>query len=529
MSFDNNVILMIDRCAAVFEEIITENFNVTDKDSFTVKKQSLLDMKYRMEAGCCRILVTGDVNCGKSSLINYLIRKENYLFVDEFPSTVEFKHVSMKDLVEVVPQSPFCGSNCTLIDSPGLNCDIKKTIAITEEQGKIDIVLFVITALNLLTLSSKEFIEGLGGGKRIFYIITKIDLVKNLERCIQILKKDLHKEEIFFISLTSGSGLKEMEEVIFSFINESFSKTESISQLLRDMVEDAFHCITKIECGTFALIEKLNTDLVAIERDIMLISEEMSSFTYDLEPLNIIFDFLTCPSFEYCTSLWDYDILLVDIINYYLIYSKVEDVVRKTSMSFYDSTIRKKCIQLFPSDDISLMSSEELAGFIDFKPELPPLRLSFSLKTISVLGFGIVLLGTKCTVVMRKFIPNKYKGIFTSVTIVSALGGLLMGQYNILDKELYKSAIDGHFSTGSPFLRRVRSYVEGHFKKVSKIKVKERKDGCTEKIDIKKNEIVEKKEGMEQLSKVLDRNKARKEILANVKKSLDNFCTKSKR
>lgn len=96
-------------------------------------------------------------------------------------------------------------------------------------------------------------------------------------------------------------------------------------------------------------------------------------------------------------------------------------------MSFYDSTIRKKCIKLFPSDGISLMSSDELVDFIDFKPALPPLRLSFSL-TFSVLGFGIVLLGTKCTVVMRKFIPHKYKMIFTSVTIVSALGGLLMGQ-----------------------------------------------------------------------------------------------------
>lgn len=104
MSFDSDAILMIDRCVVVFEEIVFENFNVIVKYSFTVKIQSLLDMKYRMEAGGYRILVAGDVNCGKLSLINYLIRKENYLFVDEFPSTVEFKHVSMKDLVEVVPQ-----------------------------------------------------------------------------------------------------------------------------------------------------------------------------------------------------------------------------------------------------------------------------------------------------------------------------------------------------------------------------------------------------------------------------------------
>ncbi|KAJ1734930.1 mitofusin [Coemansia sp. Benny D160-2] len=184
-----------------------------------------------------KILVTGDLNAGKSTLVNALIRKDILPF-DQQPCTMlfcevvdaslnggieevhaipnmaaysrddvsTFVKISMNDLEDIVmensdhyQQLKIYTNDChsdkqsllhngvvdvALIDSPGLNRDSLKTTQLFARQEEIDVVVFVVNAENHFTLSGQDFLLNAGKEKaHIFIVVNRFDAIRRKDRC----------------------------------------------------------------------------------------------------------------------------------------------------------------------------------------------------------------------------------------------------------------------------------------------------------------------------------------------------------
>jgi mitofusin len=196
----------------------------------------LLSLRDRIEDTASKVLITGDLNAGKSTFCNALLRRK-VLPVDQQPCTaifcevldarensgVEEVHAVHKDAVysradestyDVFPlhnleevvvdsdtytqckiyvhdQRTFEQSllnngvlDIALIDAPGLNSDTTQTTAIFARQEEIDVVVFVVSAANHFTQSAKEFIWAAAAEKAyLFIVVNGFDTIRDKGRC----------------------------------------------------------------------------------------------------------------------------------------------------------------------------------------------------------------------------------------------------------------------------------------------------------------------------------------------------------
>ncbi|KAI8620171.1 P-loop containing nucleoside triphosphate hydrolase protein [Chytriomyces sp. MP71] len=188
-----------------------------------------------------RVLVTGDLNGGKSTFVNALLRRQ-VVPDDQQPCTALFAEVvdasqndgkeevhgipdaskydrtdpftytafSIDILREVVEENEpgyemlkvYCSDtrprdtsvlhngivDVSLIDSPGLNIDSMKTTSLMAQQEEIDVIVFVVNAENHFTLSGREFLQNAGKEKSyIFIVVNRFDQIRRKDRC----KKDI--------------------------------------------------------------------------------------------------------------------------------------------------------------------------------------------------------------------------------------------------------------------------------------------------------------------------------------------------
>ncbi|KAJ1846401.1 mitofusin, partial [Coemansia sp. RSA 2708] len=184
-----------------------------------------------------KILVTGDLNAGKSTLVNALVRRD-ILPHDQQPCTQLFCEVvdaglnggveeihavpdiaaysprdaatyvrvardALEDVVmendEQYQQLKFYTherrgahegllrngvADVALIDSPGLNRDSLKTTQLFARQEEIDVVVFVVNAENHFTLSGQDFLLTAGNEKaHIFIVVNRFDAIRRRDRC----------------------------------------------------------------------------------------------------------------------------------------------------------------------------------------------------------------------------------------------------------------------------------------------------------------------------------------------------------
>ncbi|KAI8320671.1 hypothetical protein GQ54DRAFT_298472 [Martensiomyces pterosporus] len=184
-----------------------------------------------------KILVTGDLNAGKSTLVNALLRREILPF-DQQPCTMlfcevvdasqnggveeihavpdierynrqdpaTFVRVSMNELEDIVMENDEHYQqlkiysqdkrnddesllhngvvDVALIDSPGLNRDSLKTTQLFARQEEIDVVVFVVNAENHFTLSGQDFLLNAGNEKaHIFIVVNRFDAIRRKDRC----------------------------------------------------------------------------------------------------------------------------------------------------------------------------------------------------------------------------------------------------------------------------------------------------------------------------------------------------------
>ncbi|KAJ3374285.1 mitofusin [Allomyces arbusculus] len=204
----------------------------------------------------CRVLVGGDLNAGKSTFVNALLRRD-VVPVDQQPLTNVFVEVldarhnqlhpgveevhahkevgsvigalvapgdeapvarvhPLEDLFDLVEDPDDCelvkvycneeqaerssvlvGNehvDVRVIDSPGLNRDMWQTMALFAQQKEIDVIVFLVSAENQITLSAREFLTQAGQEKAyIFIVINKFDAIKDKERCKKIILQQIEE------------------------------------------------------------------------------------------------------------------------------------------------------------------------------------------------------------------------------------------------------------------------------------------------------------------------------------------------
>ena len=204
----------------------------------------LVLLRERIEDTSSKVLVTGDLNAGKSTFCNALLRRK-ILPEDEQPCTSVFTEVldarenggieeahaihkdaiydrnnestydvySLYELEKVVTDSSHYTQckvyvqdvrtidesllnngvvDISIIDAPGLNSDSLKTTGVFARQEEIDVVVFVVNAANHFTLSAKDFIWTAAHEKAyIFVVVNGYDTIKNKQKCQQAVLEQL--------------------------------------------------------------------------------------------------------------------------------------------------------------------------------------------------------------------------------------------------------------------------------------------------------------------------------------------------
>ncbi|KND86916.1 Transmembrane GTPase fzo1 [Tolypocladium ophioglossoides CBS 100239] len=227
----------------------------------------LLSLRERIMDTSSKVLITGDLNAGKSTFCNALLRRK-VLPEDQQPCTAIFCEVldsrenarieevhavhknatyrrvdestfdvfSLKELEKIVtdneaytqckvyvkdirPANESLLNNgvvdIALIDAPGLNSDTTKTTAIFARQEEIDVVVFVVSAANHFTQSAKEFIWAAAAEKTyIFVVVNGYDTIRDKERCQKLILDQVaglsprtHKESSELVHFVSSNAI----------------------------------------------------------------------------------------------------------------------------------------------------------------------------------------------------------------------------------------------------------------------------------------------------------------------------------
>ncbi|KAJ4304240.1 mitofusin [Collariella sp. IMI 366227] len=224
-------------------------------------------LRERIEDTSSKVLVTGDLNAGKSTFCNALLRRK-ILPEDQQPCTSIFCEVldarencgieevhavrinavydrhdettydvfSLRDLERIVVDNEVYMQckvyvkdvrtidesllnngvvDIALIDAPGLNMDTTKTTAIFARQEEIDVVVFVVSASNHFTQTSTEFIRAAAAEKAyLFIVVNGYDAIRDKDRCqklilnqVQALSPATFKESAELVHFVSSTAI----------------------------------------------------------------------------------------------------------------------------------------------------------------------------------------------------------------------------------------------------------------------------------------------------------------------------------
>lgn len=227
----------------------------------------LLSLRERIEDTSSKVLVTGDLNAGKSTFCNALLRRK-ILPEDQQPCTSIFCEVldarenggveevhaifldatynrhdestykvfKLSDLEDLVVSNDVYGQckvyvrdvrsidesllnngvvDISIIDAPGLNMDTTKTTAVFARQEEIDVVVFVVSAANHFTMTAKEFIWAAAAEKAyIFIVVNGYDNIRDKQRCQKMILDQVaglsprtHKESSELVHFVSSNAI----------------------------------------------------------------------------------------------------------------------------------------------------------------------------------------------------------------------------------------------------------------------------------------------------------------------------------
>jgi mitofusin len=254
-------------------------------ERIAVSEQHIDKLRIRVEDTSSKVLVTGDLNAGKSTFVNALLRRE-VMPVDQQPCTTAFcevhdfsengnmeevhvvkdaaaykiddestyRRASLNDLHRIMdgeeislgllklylhdsrPLNQSLLNNgvvdISLIDAPGLNRDSFKTTALVSRQEEIDIVVFVVSAENHLTESAQSFLRNASNEKAyLFIVVNKFDQIKNKEKC-----RSMVLDQIREFSPRTYDDANDLVHFVDSLVGKDDPSFEDLEASLRSFV-----------------------------------------------------------------------------------------------------------------------------------------------------------------------------------------------------------------------------------------------------------------------------------------------------
>jgi mitofusin len=270
-------------------------------------------LKVRMADTRSKVLVTGDLNAGKSTLVNALLHRD-VLPIDQQPLTsvycevhdalenegVEEVHVIKLDKVasydrtnpatftrarvddiETLQGDPDAEAppdyalklyvsdprshgasllnngiaDITLIDAPGLNRDSVKTTSLFARQEEIDVVVFCVNAENHFTLSAQEFLTSASKEKAyVFIVVNRYDQIRDKTRC----KRRVLEQ----IKALSPQTFADREELVHFVDSRSAMGVSLVSDSDEQGVVDAAFVSLETALRSFVLLKRSKSKLM---------------------------------------------------------------------------------------------------------------------------------------------------------------------------------------------------------------------------------------------------------------------------
>lgn len=238
------------------------------------------------------IVIVGEFNAGKSSLINALfgvkLRTEGPIPVDDVISILRYgEQASTRRLSDYVVEQFYPIEflrNITLVDTPGTNSIVQRHQEITEDYiPRADLVLFVTSIDRPLSESERKFLEYIREwGKKVVFVLNKID-TKSDEEIVQVvdyLRSNVRAifgldAVIFPVSTKTLARFDALEDYIFRVLSEKerikikltapLETILSLSRMQFRMIESRREVLT----GDKARIDSINDQLERARADLV--------------------------------------------------------------------------------------------------------------------------------------------------------------------------------------------------------------------------------------------------------------------
>jgi small GTP-binding protein len=253
------------------------------------------------------IVIVGEFNAGKSSLINALfgtkLRVEGPIPVDDVISVLRHgEQATQRKVSDYVIEQDYPVEflrNITLVDTPGTNSIVQRHQEITEDYiPRADLVLFVTSIDRPLSESERKFLEYIREwGKKVVFVLNKIDTKSNeeIDQVVEYLKTNTRAifgfDPIIFpvsgkLALDSklGSALpREWTRSRFEALEDYIFKVLSEKERVRIKLTAPLDTILSLSKKQFTMIEARRELLAKDKARIESITGQLARARGDME------------------------------------------------------------------------------------------------------------------------------------------------------------------------------------------------------------------------------------------------------
>ena len=237
------------------------------------------------------IVIVGEFNAGKSSLINALfgekLRVEGPIPVDDVISILRHgEQAATKRLSDYVVEQFYPIEflrNITLVDTPGTNSIAQRHQEITEDYiPRADLVLFVTSIDRPLSESERKFLEYIREwGKKVVFVLNKIDTKSDDEiaQVVDYLRSNVRaifgfEPVIFPVSTKTLARFDALEDYIFHVLSEK--------ERVRIKLTAPLETILSLSKRQFRMIESRREVLATDKARIEAINDQLERSRTDL-------------------------------------------------------------------------------------------------------------------------------------------------------------------------------------------------------------------------------------------------------
>jgi len=231
------------------------------------------------------IVIVGEFNAGKSSLINALfgekLRVEGPVPVDDVISILRHGELaSQRRLSDYVVEQSYPVEflrNITLVDTPGTNSIVRRHQEITEDYvPRADLVLFVTSIDRPLSESERKFLEYIREwGKKVVFVLNKIDT-----------KTDDEIAEVVDYLRTNVRAIFGLDAVIFPVSTKTLARFDALEDYIFRVLSEKERIRIKLTAPleTILSLAKMQFRMIESRREVLATDKaRIDSITDQLE------------------------------------------------------------------------------------------------------------------------------------------------------------------------------------------------------------------------------------------------------